>query len=99
MKSVQVQIRFALVAFSSTSENGITAFGANVTSLLILYPLLCSNLAPIGDGPQDNLFSDGHGEVIDMLTGKRVALMAAGIALCLGAVPDLALPAVHECFV
>ena len=92
----KTDIGVAFVASSRSSESFVSAIRADIAGFLILDPLFRSNFAPVRNCPQNDLLPDGHGEVIDMLTGELIALMASGNPFFLCAVPDAALPAVHE---
>jgi hypothetical protein len=59
-------------------------------------PLLRSDLAPVGDGAQDNLFTLAKGEILHMRAGKFCALMTARIAPVPCAVSYRTPAAVHE---
>jgi len=94
--SVQIHLSLALVAPLGSPEQLVAAAWANITGLLILHPLVSSYAAPVRNGPQDDSFAHGHGEMLDQLTGEISALVAAGIALLGGAVFDIAFFAVNK---
>ena len=98
-KSVQINLRLALIASCSTPEEGIAAFRADIPGFFILNPFFRTDLAPIGDSPQNNLFPDTHGEIFNMLAGEFIALVASGVPFLPCAGPDLALPAMHKPFI
>jgi hypothetical protein len=96
---VQIQVGFALITFYSASENFVAAFRADVAGFFVLNPFLSANLPPIGNSPQDNLLANSHGEVLNVLARKLIALMTAGVTFPCCAGPNLTLPAMHELFV
>jgi len=96
---VQIQHHFALITFYSAPEDFISAFRASVAGLFILNPFFGTNLSPIRNSTQDNLFANRHREIFNMLTRKSSALMTTGVAFFSCAGPDLALSAVHELFI
>jgi hypothetical protein len=93
---VQIQFRFTLIAFYNAPENFIAAFGTKIAGFFIFNPFLSTKLPPIRNGPQYNLFADGHGKIVNVLAGKFIALMTSRVALFLGALPYPALLAMHE---
>jgi len=70
---IQIQACLALITFYSAAENLITAFRADIAGFLILNPLFSTNLPPIRNSPQYDLFADRHRKLINMLTGKFIA--------------------------
>jgi hypothetical protein len=95
-KLVQIQPRFTLIARHNAPENFIAAFGTIIAGFFILDPFFSPKLPPIRNGPQDNLFADSHGEIVNVPAGKFITLMTSRVALFLGALPDIALPAMHK---
>ena len=81
------------------AKDGVVALRANVSGFFILDPGFGTHSATVGNRPQNHLFTDGHRKVVDMLAGKIIALMAAGVPLFFGTVSDLALPAMHKRFI
>jgi hypothetical protein len=70
--------------------------GAIVPGFFSFNPCCCAELPPVGDGPQYDFLADGHGKIFNIRTGKFVAFVASGIAFVCCALPDVALPAMHE---
>ncbi|SPF42568.1 hypothetical protein SBDP1_390001 [Syntrophobacter sp. SbD1] len=62
-------------------------------------PFFSTDLSPIRNSPQNNLFANSHGEIFNILTRKFVALITSGVTFILCAVPDLTLPAMHKQFI
>jgi hypothetical protein len=96
---IQIQFSQALVALDSASEDLMPALGTNIASFFILDPFFGTDLAPMGDRAQNYFFADGHGKMINVPAWKFIALMTSGVTFFPGAVPDLALPAVHEQYI
>ena len=94
--SIQVQFNFAIITSAGTSEKFIFAFRTDIAGFLILDPLFRSNLPPVGYCSQNDLFADGHWKVVYVLAGKVIAFVTSCITFLLRAIPDVALPAVHE---
>ena len=99
MVLVQIQLDFTLITFYGAPENLIAAFRTGVAGFFILNPLFSTNLSPIWNGPQDNLFANSHGKFFNMLTRKFIALMTSGVTFLSCAVLDLTLPAIHKRFI
>lgn len=93
---IQIQFRVTPIAGDNTPKNAVAAFRANIAGFFILNPFFGSHLPPIWNGPQNHFFPDGHGEILNMLTGEIVTFMASGKAFFPGAVADSALLTVHE---
>jgi len=98
-KLVEIQLRVTLVAFYSPPENLIAAFRANIAGFFILNPFFSTNLSPIRNRPQNNLFTNNHGKIFNILTRKFIALMTSGVTLLFCAGPDLTLSAIHKLFI
>jgi hypothetical protein len=96
---IQIQLGSTLITFYNAPEYLVSAFRAIITGLLVLNPFFSTHLAPVGNGPQDNLFAHIHGKIFNELAGEFKALVTADVAFGCGAVPDLALPAMHEPFI
>jgi len=94
--SVQVQFCFAQIASHRAAKNFIAAFRAYIPGLFVSNPLFRSEFSPIGNRPQDYFPANGHGEIINVLTGKIIALVTTCITSFLGACHDITLPAMHE---
>ena len=93
---VQIRFRLTLIASLGPPEQFISALGAKVPGFFSFNPFCCAELPPVGDGPQDDFFADGHGKIFNIRTGEFVAFVASGIAPVRCAFPDVALPAMHE---
>ena len=93
---VQIQFRFTPVTFDNAPENFIAAFRTKIAGFLILNPFFGTNLSPIRNSTQNNLFANSHGKVVNILTGEFVALMTSGISFVFCAGPDLTLLAMHK---
>jgi hypothetical protein len=96
---VQIQLGLAPITYYHAPENFLTAFRTNVAGFFILNPFFSTNFSPIGNSPQNDLFADRHGKIVNVWAGKFSALMASGEAFSLGAGPDLALPAMPKSFI
>lgn len=94
--SIQIKRCLALIAFCCATEHLIAAVRAKIPGFFIFDPLFCTYASTMGNRSQNYLFANGHGKIFNMLTGKIITGMAAGITPGRGAVPYLALPAVHE---
>jgi hypothetical protein len=94
--SVQILFRLALIASHGPPEQFVPAMGTIIPGFFIFNPFRCAELPPVGDGPQDDFFADGHRKILNMGTGKFFALVASGIAFICCAFPDVALLAMHE---
>jgi hypothetical protein len=90
---------FALVTFHGATKNSIAACGTYVAGLFVFNPFFSAELASIGHSPQNNLLADDHGEIVDALTGKFIALMTPCVSFLFRAVPDVALATMHEPFI
>jgi ApbE superfamily uncharacterized protein (UPF0280 family) len=98
-KSVQIQLRFTLIAFYSAPENIVAAFRANIAGFLVLNPFFGTNLAPIWNSAQNNPFANSHGKIFNMMARKFVALMTPGESFLFCAIPDPALTTMHKPFI
>jgi hypothetical protein len=98
-KLVQIQLRVTLVTFYNAPENFIAAFRTNIASFFILNPLFSTNLSPIRNGPQNDLFANSHWKMFNVLAGKFIALMTSGVTFLSCTLPDLTLSAMHELFI
>ncbi len=94
--SVQVQRQLTLVASGSSSENLVPAFRAKIAFLFLLNPFFSAVGPPERDRSQDHLFTHSHGKIPDMFAGKFFTLMAAFNSSGFGAIPDLAVLAMHK---
>jgi hypothetical protein len=56
-----------------------------------LNPFFSTNLSPIRNSPQNNLFANSHGKIFNMLTRKFIALMTSGVTFLSRAGLDLIL--------
>jgi hypothetical protein len=75
--SVEVDRFFAVTAALGSTEGGSAAMRTIIAFLLLLYPLLRTELPPSGDTSQYNLLADRNREIIDEPAGELVALMAS----------------------
>jgi len=96
---IQIQLRFTPITCYSAPEHLIAAFRTDIAGFFIVNKFFGTDLSPIRDGPQNDLFADSHGKVLDMLTRKFIALMASGVALFPSAVPDSTLSAIDKRFI
>jgi hypothetical protein len=67
-----------------------------MASLFILNPFFGTEFSPVRDGPQNYLFANRHGEIIDMLAGKLITLMATGETLLNCTLSYVALLTMHK---
>jgi hypothetical protein len=95
-KLVQIQLHFTLITTYNAPVNFIAAFRANIAVFFILNPFFSTHLSLIWNSPQNNLFANGHWEIVNELTRKFIALMTSSVAIFLGAFPDLTLSAMHK---
>jgi hypothetical protein len=86
----------ALVAPHHASEDLVAAFRAEISVFFVLHPLRGADFPSQRRAPQYHLFSHGHGKFIDEPAGKVIAEMTSGNSFGQSALPDIALPAVHE---
>ncbi len=93
---IQIQFRFAFIAFHDAAKNFIAAVRTCISGFLILNPFLIPELSSIWDSAEDDLFADRHGETFNVLTRKIIALMATGVSFLFRAVPDVTLLTKHE---
>ena len=93
---VQIQLCFTLVTGDNTPKYLVAAFRTKIAGFFILDPLFCTNGASMKGGPQDHSFPNGHGKIVDVVTGKIVTFMAPADSFFGGAIPDLTLGAMHE---
>jgi len=96
---VQIQLHFALIAFHRTTKHSVAAFGTYITGIFVSNPFLSTELSSIRDGPENDLFADGHGEIVNVTTGKFPAFMTTGVPLVICAGPDLTLATMHKPFI
>ena len=96
---IQIQLNLASIAFHCPSKNSIAAFGAYIAGFFVSNPLVIAELSSIRDSPENNLLSDGHGEIVNIVTGKFIAFMTAGIPFLLCTIPDLTLATMHKPFI
>jgi len=92
-------LHLALITFHRTTKNSISAFGAYIAGLFVLNPFFITELSPIWNSPENNLLADGHGEIVNVVTGKIIALMTPGISFLLCAFPDVTLATMHKLFI
>jgi hypothetical protein len=90
---VQVHGNSALVAALGAPENLVAALGAYVAPFFVADPFSRPVFLPVRDGPQNDFFPNGHGKLVDVVTGKILAFMAAAESLFPSAGPDGATPA------
>jgi hypothetical protein len=89
-------LHFALITFHRTTKNSIAAFGTYIAGFFVSNPFFGTELSSIWDSPENNLLANGHGEVVNVMTGKLITFMTSGDSLLLGAAPDLTLATMHE---
>jgi hypothetical protein len=92
-------LRFALVTFHRTAKNSIAAFRTNIASLFVSNPFFIPELSSIWDSPENNLLANDHREIINVVTGKFIALMTPGISFLSCALSDLTLVTMHKPFI
>jgi hypothetical protein len=92
-------LRFALITFHGTAKNFIAAFGTHIAGLFVANPFFITELSSIWDGPKNNLLANRHGEIVNVLTGKIVALMTPCVTFLFCAGPDLTLATMHKLFI
>jgi hypothetical protein len=68
-----------VIAFFCSSEKFMAAFRTNIPCLFVLHPFFSSHLSPIGDCPNDNLFSDRHRKIFNVLTREVLTLVTTFI--------------------
>jgi hypothetical protein len=85
---VQVHGNSALVATFGAPENLVSALRAYVARFFVADPFFGTVFLAVRDGPQNDFFSNGYGERVDVVTGKILAFMAAAVPLFLCAGPD-----------
>jgi hypothetical protein len=88
-----------LITFHRTAKNSIAAFGTYIAGLFVSNPFFSTELSSIWDSPENNLFTNGHGEIVNVVTGKITALMTPGVTFLYCAIPDLTLATMHELFI
>jgi len=88
-----------LVAFHRATKNSIAAIWACIADPFVSNPLFSTELPSIRDSPQNHLLANGHGEILNVVTGEFIALVTPGVSFLFGAVPDRALAAVHKLFI
>lgn len=86
----------AAAATLGAPEEFVPALGAPIALFLVGDPSFRSDLSPVGDRPQDDLFRNGYGELVDQRAGKIGAFMAALVMFLLRTAPDGTPGAVDE---
>jgi hypothetical protein len=89
-------LRFALIAFHCAAKDFVTAFRTRVAGLFVLDPFLGAEFPTVWDRSKNNLLPDGHGEIVNVMTGEFHALVAAGVSFLFCAVPNLTVAAMGE---
>jgi hypothetical protein len=92
-------LHFALIAFHRATKNSIAALGTYITGLFVSNPFFSAELSSIRDSPENDLLANGHREIVNVVTGKFIALMTPGVSLLFCAVPDLTLATMHKLFI
>ncbi len=92
-------MRFALITFHRAAKNFIAALGTCIARLFVANPFFSTELSSVRHSPEHNLLADRHGEFVNVLTGKIVALMTPGVTFLFGASPDLTLMTMHKLFI
>jgi len=88
-----------LITFHRTAKNFVVAFGTYIAGLFVSNPFFSTELPSIRDSPENNLLANGHGEIVNVMTGIIIALMAPGVSFLLRAFPDLTLATMHKLFI
>jgi hypothetical protein len=96
MGLIQIQQRLTSVTFYHTPEHFVAAFGTYIAGFFIFNPFFGTDLPPIRDRAQYDLFADCHRKVLNVPAGEFVALVTSRVPLLLGAFSDLALPTMHK---
>ena len=89
-------MHFALITFHRAAKNFIAAFGTYIAGLFVSNPFFSPELSSIRDSPKNNLLAHGHGKIVNVLTGKFIALMTPGVSFLFRAIPDLALATMRK---
>jgi hypothetical protein len=92
-------LHFALITFHRSPKNPIAAFGTNIARFFVANPFFITELPSIWDSPENYLFANGHGEIVNIMTGKFIALVTPGVSFLSCAPPDLTLMTMHESFI
>jgi hypothetical protein len=90
---------FALVTFHRAAENPIAARRTYIAGFFVSNPLFGTELSSIWDSPENNLLANGHGEIVNVMTWKFIALMTPCASFLFCAVPDLTLATMHKLFI
>jgi hypothetical protein len=85
-----------LITFNRATKNSIATFGTYIAGLFVSNPFFSTEFSSIRDSPENNLLANGHGEIVNVVTGKFIALMAPGVSFLFCAVPDLTLATMHK---
>jgi len=85
-----------LITFHRSAKNFIAALGTYIAGLFVPNPFFSTELSSIRDSPKNNFLAHGHGKIVNVLTGKFIAFMTAGVSFLFRAIPDLALATMHE---
>lgn len=88
IRLVQVNGNAALVTTLGAPENRVPALRAYVPRFFVVDPFFGTVFLPVRDSPQNDLFPNGHGELVDVVAGKILAFMAAAEFFFPGAGPD-----------
>jgi hypothetical protein len=89
-------LNFALITFHHAPKHSIATFWAYIERFFVSNPFFITELSSIRHSPDNNLLAHGHGEIINVVTGKIIALMTSGVSFLLCAGPDLALATMHK---
>jgi hypothetical protein len=90
---------FALVTFHGATKHSVAACGAYIAGFFVFNPFFSAELSSVWDSSENNLLAHGHGEVVDMVTGKFITLMTPCVSFLFRAVPDVTLATMHERFI
>ncbi len=93
---IQIHRLFAVIAALCSPEKLVSAIRAVVALFFGLHPFFCSHLTPLRYSPQNDLLTHGNRKIVDVFTGKFIALMAPFMAFLLGTGPDSAFGAVGK---
>ena len=94
--SVQIQFPFAFIASHHAAKNLIAAFWTHIAGLFVSNPFFSSEFSSIRDRPQNDFLANGHGEVVDVLARKIIALVTTCVAFFVGAGPDRTVLTMNE---
>jgi hypothetical protein len=97
--SVEIQFHFALITFHRAAKNSIAALGTYIAGLFVSNPFFSTELSSVRDSPENNFLANGHCEVVNVLTGEFIALMAPRVPFFFRAFPYFTLATMHELFI